>query len=159
MIARGWACLHTTCPERGRRAHLPVPKTPTAKPCVSISSKLIENTRLQVLYSGHLRKTGGWGSYQLVHIKIYAIRKSPSLTPAFTTLARPLTNPTIFNNVQTIGGRVVWSYRSSVRNRPASEGSRYTNQEAAAWAAGWPRRSIRGAKGAHKSQRYIGELG
>jgi hypothetical protein len=65
MFARGWACLHTACPERGRRAHLLVPKTPAAKPRVSISSKLIENTRLQILYFGHLRKTGGRGSYQL----------------------------------------------------------------------------------------------
>ena len=58
MFARGWACLHT--------AHLPVPKNLAAKPCVSISSKLIENKRLQVLYFGHLRKTGGRGSYRLV---------------------------------------------------------------------------------------------
>src|SRR5258708_31237100 len=54
MFARGWACLHM--------AHLPVPKSLAAKPCVSTSSKVIENTRLQVLYSGHLRKTGGRGS-------------------------------------------------------------------------------------------------
>ena len=62
--------------------------------------------------------------------------------------ARPLTNLTIFNNVQTTGGRVVWSYRDSFPNRPApqyhsgckmrtSEGGRYTTQEATAWAAGW----------------------
>jgi hypothetical protein len=58
MFARGWECLHT---ER----HL-VPKIPAAKPCVSISSKLIEIKRLQVLYFGHLRKTGGWGSPDFV---------------------------------------------------------------------------------------------
>ena len=59
MLARGWDCLHT--------AHLPVPKTPAAKPCISITSKLIEIKRLQVLHSGHLRKTEGRGSYRVVH--------------------------------------------------------------------------------------------
>jgi len=117
-FARGWACLHTT--------RLPVPKNHPAKPCVSTTSKLIEIKRLQVLYSGHLRKTGGRGSYRLVHATGYSVRKSPQ--------------------------------RKSP-NRPASAGSRYTTQEAAALAAGWPRRSIRGAKGAHKSQRYMGEYG
>jgi hypothetical protein len=58
MFARGWACLHT--------AHLPVSKIPSDKPCVSITSKLIEIKRLQVLYFGHLRKTGGWGSPDFV---------------------------------------------------------------------------------------------
>ena len=39
-------------------------KLSSVKSRVSITSKLIENKRLQVLYSGHLRKTGGRGSYQ-----------------------------------------------------------------------------------------------
>src|SRR5260221_12560921 len=60
MNARGWVSLHTPPP--------PVPKIPSAKPCVSLTSKLIDIKRLQVLYSGHLRKTGGRGSYQLVQI-------------------------------------------------------------------------------------------
>src|SRR5260221_9690453 len=60
MIARGWACLHT--------AQFPVSKNLATKPCVSLTSKLIEIKRLQVLYSGHLQKTGGRGSYQLVQI-------------------------------------------------------------------------------------------
>src|SRR5260221_4563755 len=60
MIARGWVSLHPPPP--------PVPKIPSAKPCVSLTSKLIDIKRLQVLYSGHLRKTGGRGSYQLVQI-------------------------------------------------------------------------------------------
>src|SRR5258707_225536 len=60
-FARGWPCLHTACPERSRREHLPVPKIPAAKPCISITSKLIEIKRLQVLHFGHLRKTGGEG--------------------------------------------------------------------------------------------------
>src|SRR6266481_1921642 len=58
-FARGWACLHTACPERCRRAHLPVPKIPAANPCISLTSNLIEIKRLQVLHFGHLRKTGG----------------------------------------------------------------------------------------------------
>jgi hypothetical protein len=58
MFARGWACVHT--------AQLPVPKNPAAKPFVSTTSKLIEIKRLQVLYSGHLRKTGGRGSPDFV---------------------------------------------------------------------------------------------
>jgi hypothetical protein len=57
MFARGVVSLHT--------AHLPAPKTLTSKSRVSITSKLIQNTGLQALYSGHLRKTGGRGSYQL----------------------------------------------------------------------------------------------
>src|SRR5258705_6771837 len=61
-LARGWACLHTACREQSRRAHLPVPKIPAAKPCISITSKLIQIKRLQVLHFGHLRKTGGRGS-------------------------------------------------------------------------------------------------
>src|SRR5258705_7844429 len=51
--ARGVLSLHTAPP--------PVPKTPASNSCVPITSKLIENKPLQVLYSGHLRKTGGGG--------------------------------------------------------------------------------------------------
>ncbi len=54
-FARGVVYLHA--------AHLPVPKSLSAKSRVSITSKLIESKRLQVLYFGHLRKTGGRGSY------------------------------------------------------------------------------------------------
>ena len=64
MFARGVLSLHTACPERSRRAPLSVPKTPAPKSPVSITSKLIETKALQVLYFGHLRKTGGGGSYQ-----------------------------------------------------------------------------------------------
>jgi len=42
-------------------AQLPVRKPFQAKSRVSASSKLIETNRLQVLYFGHLRKTGGRG--------------------------------------------------------------------------------------------------
>jgi len=58
MFARKAASLHT--------AHVPVPKSLAAKSRISTSSKLIETIGLQVLYFGHLRKTGGRGSYQLV---------------------------------------------------------------------------------------------
>jgi hypothetical protein len=58
-FVRGSACLRT--------APLPVPKNPAAKPCVSISSKLIQIKGLQVYSFGHLRKTGGRRSYRLVH--------------------------------------------------------------------------------------------
>src|SRR5258708_1838561 len=56
MFARGVLSLHA--------APLSVPKTPASNSRVSITSKLIDTKRLQVLHSGHLRKTGGRGSYQ-----------------------------------------------------------------------------------------------
>ncbi len=59
MFARAVLSLHT--------APLSVSKTLASKSCVPLTSKLIENKALQVLYSGHLRKTGGRGSYRLVH--------------------------------------------------------------------------------------------
>jgi hypothetical protein len=63
MFARGVACLPTACPEWVRRAHLPALKTLTSNSRVSITSKLIQTKRLQLHYFGHLRKTGGRGSY------------------------------------------------------------------------------------------------
>ena len=59
MFAREFLSLHT--------ARLSVPKTLASKSCVPLTSKLIQTKALQVLYSGHLRKTGGRGSYRLVH--------------------------------------------------------------------------------------------
>jgi hypothetical protein len=58
-FARELLSLHTP-PLLGR-------KSLKAKSRVSITSKLIQTKRLQVPYSGHLRKTGGRGSYRLVH--------------------------------------------------------------------------------------------
>jgi len=55
MLARGLVSLHSP-PLLGQKPSL-------VKSRVSITSKLIESKRLQVLYFGHLRKTGGWGSY------------------------------------------------------------------------------------------------
>jgi len=66
MFARGVLSLHIV--------QLSVPKTPASNSRVSITSKLIETKRLQVLHSGHLRKTGGGGSYQLC--KAYPARPS-----------------------------------------------------------------------------------
>src|SRR5260370_31314751 len=68
MFARGVLSLHT--------APLSVPKTPTSKSCVSITSKLIETKRLQVLHSGHLRKTGGRGRGSYQFAKRYPARPS-----------------------------------------------------------------------------------
>ena len=59
MFARGLVSLHTP-PLLGR-------KPSSVKSRVSISSKLIEIKGLQLHYFGHLRKTGGRGSYRLVH--------------------------------------------------------------------------------------------
>ena len=42
-------------------------KPSSVKSRVCISSKLIESKGLQLQHFGHLRKTGGWGSYLLVH--------------------------------------------------------------------------------------------
>ena len=65
MFTRGVVSLHI--------AHLPVPKTLTSKSRVSISSKLIETKGLQLHYFGHLRKTGGRGSYQLVYTALLPV--------------------------------------------------------------------------------------
>ena len=81
-FARGWACLRTACPERGRRARLPVPKIPAAKSRIPITSKLIEIKRLQVLYSGYLRKTGGRG---VLALPIFALQ-CPAFLPASSAL-------------------------------------------------------------------------
>ena len=86
-FARGVVYLHAACPERsavfasrvlhrGRRAHLPVPKSLAAKSSVSVSSKLIEIKGLQLQHFGHLRKTGGRGSYRLVHTAHLPVPKS-----------------------------------------------------------------------------------
>jgi len=73
MFARAVVYLHAACPELSRRAHLPVPKNLAAKSRVSITSKLIEINGLQLHYFGHLRKTGGRGSYRLVHTPLSAV--------------------------------------------------------------------------------------
>jgi len=58
-FARGGVSLQT--------AHLPAQKSLAVKSRVSISLKLIEIKGLQLHCFGHLRKTGGRGSYRLVH--------------------------------------------------------------------------------------------
>src|SRR5258708_39669373 len=58
MFARGVVSLHI--------AHVPGQKNLASNSCVSITSKLIETKPLQVLYFGHLRKTGGWGNYLML---------------------------------------------------------------------------------------------
>jgi hypothetical protein len=59
MFARGLVSLHTP-PPPGR-------KPTSVNPRVSITYKLIQNKGLQLHYFPHLRKTGGRGSYRLVH--------------------------------------------------------------------------------------------
>ena len=98
MFARGLVSLHTP-PLPGRKSF-------EAKSRVSISSKLIENKRLQVLYSGHLRKIGGRGSYRLVHTVSPLGRNSPPLSPIIPALARPSLNLFPFYIFPATGGRV-----------------------------------------------------
>src|SRR5258707_4125542 len=73
-----------------------VPKTPTSKSRVSITSKLIENKPLQVLHSGHLRKTGGWGSYPLCQQE-FGSPSFPRSFPPISTLAS-----FFFNHLRTL---------------------------------------------------------
>src|SRR5258708_34407234 len=113
MFVRRWVCLEM--------AHLPVPKSLAAKPCVSITSKVIGNTRLQVLYFGHLRKTGGRGMYRLIHTSNHPVRKGPPPTPVFPTLpAAPL--PNLFFSIM-CGPWAQWvcSYLCSFPDSTASE--------------------------------------
>jgi hypothetical protein len=72
-FARGLVPLHTP-PLLGR-------KPSSAKSRVSITSKLIETEGLQVPYFGHLRKTGGRGSYRLVHTADPPRRNLTELSP------------------------------------------------------------------------------
>src|SRR6267378_183222 len=81
MFARGVVYLHA--------AHLPVPKSVSAKSRVSITSKLIQTKGLQVLHFCHLRKTGGRGSYGLVHTPPLVL-SIPYLTTSFSSFRSPL---------------------------------------------------------------------
>jgi hypothetical protein len=65
MFARGLVSLHAP-PLLGR-------KPSSVKSRVSISSKLIETKGLQLHHFGHLRKTGGRGSYQLVYTALLPV--------------------------------------------------------------------------------------
>src|SRR5258706_2125852 len=71
MFARGLVSLHNP-PLLGRNPS-------SAKPCISITSKLIEIKRLQLHYFGHLRKTGGEGVLNI-----------PYLTTSFSFFRSPL---------------------------------------------------------------------
>src|SRR5882757_2794541 len=87
-FARGVLPLHTAPPS--------VPKTPASKSRVSITSKLIETKRLQVLHSGHLRKTGGRGSYPLCQQE-FGSPSFPRSFPPISTLAS-----LFFNHLRTL---------------------------------------------------------
>ena len=82
MLAREVISLHSACPERRRRAHLPVPKTLASNSRGSITYKLIQNKRLQVYCFGHLQKTGGWGSIQPINILRRDLNLEASFPPA-----------------------------------------------------------------------------
>ncbi len=80
MFARGVLSLHTAPPS--------VTKTPASKSCVSATSKLIQIKALQVLYSGHLRKTGGRGSYRLVNAT-HAVQKGLTAKSSHSRTGHP----------------------------------------------------------------------
>jgi hypothetical protein len=75
-FARGVLSLRTT--------PFSVTKTPPSNSRVSISSKLIQTKALQVLYSGHLRKIGGRGSYRLVHAAHLAVQKGLAVKSSYS---------------------------------------------------------------------------
>src|SRR5882757_6416775 len=112
MLSRGWACLNNPL--------LLGLKFLSVKSRVSITYKLIEIKGLQLQYFGHLRKTGGRGSYRLLNATPHlALRSSPQ-TPAspprlsrapFERDARHTLNMPIFYILPTTGGRVPWSYQ------------------------------------------------
>src|SRR5260221_11816548 len=88
MFARGVLSLHA--------ASLSVPKPPASNSRVSITSKLIDTKRLQVLHSGHLRKTGGRGSYPLCQQE-FGSPSFPRSFPPISTLAS-----LFFNHLRTL---------------------------------------------------------
>src|SRR6267143_3327069 len=75
---------------------LAVPKTLATNSRVSITSKLIENKPLQVLHSGHLRKTGGRGSYPLCQQEF----GSPSFPRSFPPISTLVS--LFFNRLHTL---------------------------------------------------------
>ncbi len=81
MFARGVLSPHT--------AQLPVQKTLATNPRISITSKLIETKRLQALYSGHLRKTGGRGSYHMVNTTFLVVQTGLALKSSYSRTGHP----------------------------------------------------------------------
>src|ERR1700731_5052692 len=94
MFARKFLSLHT--------AQLPVQKTLATNSRISITSKLIETKALQVLHSGHLRKTGGRGSYRLVHAAHLAVQRGLA---AKSSYSRTLVPSAFREGYATPGGR------------------------------------------------------
>src|SRR5882757_9383721 len=81
-----------------------VPKTLATNSCVPITSKLIENKPLQVLHSGHLRKTGGRGCYQFCQ-RLFRSPSFPRSFPPISTLAS-----LFFNHLRTLSFSVSHLY-------------------------------------------------
>jgi hypothetical protein len=101
-FARGLVSLHSP-PLLGR-------KTSSAKSRVSISSKLIEIKGFQLQYFGHLRKTGGRGSYRLVHATHYPAELRPH---APVRLSQKRTSPLPVASANLYGRRPPRSGRSA----------------------------------------------
>src|SRR6266436_585945 len=104
MRARGVLPLQTV--------QLLVPKTLATNSRVSITSKLIENKPLQVLHSGHLRKTGGRGSYQFCQ-QAFGSPSFPRSFPPISTLAS-----LFFNHLRTLSFSV--SHLSPIPPAPSA---------------------------------------
>ena len=144
-LARGLVCLHSP-PLLGR-------KTSSAKSRDSITSKVIENTRLQVLLFGHLRKRGGRGSYQFATNTRRSFSEGGS--PLFplhtkTTLACPLfplhtQKQGGCRPLENVGAPTFFIFPLTFHTfLPFAGQEHHRGKEEKSW---------------HKSQRYIGESG
>jgi hypothetical protein len=114
MFARGLVSLHAP-PLLGRKSF-------EAKSRVSISSKLIEIKGLQLHYFGHLRKTGGRGSYRLVHTAYPRLRKPHGTKSRHSRTYEPLSRKSNYSRTYAIprGGG---SGHTTFRGKPAHPGT------------------------------------
>src|SRR5579859_1540676 len=94
MFARGLVSLNTP-PLLGRKSF-------EAKFCVSVSSKLIEIEGLQLYYFGHLRKTGGRGSYRLVHTAHLPVPESLAPKSNYSHTYEPLSRKSNYSRTYAI---------------------------------------------------------
>jgi hypothetical protein len=97
-------------------AQLPVPKTLATNSRISITSKLIEIKALQVLYSGHLQKTGGRGSYRLVHAAHLAVQKGLAVKSSYSRTYEPISRK--FNYSRTYAITPGWGSPSCTSHQP-----------------------------------------
>src|SRR5208283_2122966 len=157
MFARGPIYLHTP--------PLRVPKSPAAKSCVSATSKPIQTKRLQVHYSGHLRKTGGREGYEYLTNDVYpepavgffpdsyssipaahidppphALHSSLPGTPFLAPHAKRARKSFPYVSYEKTGGRGYWSYQSP----SVLAASRRTNRGLLNWCGLQHRRAAHG---------------